>query len=348
MGMKIKKRMVLIFTLSLVLVVGLVVNSNSDEVVSANYTKIEKKIEKNASKVKTEYGLSIEVINEKIKKSYRINPTSNGEKAVVMNEYGNGFAIVNNKGEVVDNLYELFEKMESKKSKKPIADDPEFDTNKQVGDYITAGHIYKDKKLLFVSNYDTIHGSIWSMDLDTKETKKLLDANDYGNVSILYVSDSNVLFYSSAKKAVLEMDLNLPSNLVKEHYVNGHILNVSNDGNIVTYQVYDADKNLENYIGFYNISTNSTVELIEMDEGIFYNNGGVWSEDSSTFAFVAHRLNSEENLLLIYNIRANEMLEINEAENSFNTDDDSIEFIDTNIIQAKLANNEIVQYNLGN
>lgn len=303
-------------------------------------SKTSETVNNNINIIETTYGQSIEVVNGIIKDAYGINPNIMGDKAVIMSQNGKDMALIDVTGKTIDDLNDLEAYMNNIKIEKSMIGDS------VPLDYLIAGHLYSENLLLFASNYDskTAYLSLWYMDLDTRKINKVLDSEEYGNISFIYVGDNKMLLYSSLKKTVIEME---SLDIVKEHTINGHIISTSNDGNIIVYQVYDEIMNLHNYIGFYNISTNSIIELEdEIGENRFYNTGGVWNESGSAFAFVAHSYNSGERQLLIYNFDSDNLIEFKDNNIKYSIKDDSIEFIENNVIEIKLINNESVKYTL--
>jgi hypothetical protein len=169
---------------------------------------------------------NIEVIvqNNIIQPSYLVNPNGEGTRALVMDPFGEGFSIIDSGGNIIDELEDLKDQMTLLKTESN--DDYHF---------LHAAHFYNDDKIIFLSNYDSINsnGSLWEMDLNTREMNKVLNAQEYGDISIVHVGLETILVFSNFNNTMLQIQ----GGDIIEHDIRGHILKVSPDGNYVAYQV---------------------------------------------------------------------------------------------------------------
>lgn len=330
-----KKKLIFIITLVSSLALGLFLwnfNVQAGEVSQSYSWNLNVSNEKLNKEVNFRDNIEVIVQNNKIQPSYLVNPNGEGTRALVMNPFGEGFSIIDSGGNIIDELEDLKDQMTLLKTESN--DDYHF---------LHAAHFYNDDKIIFLSNYDSINsnGSLWEMDLNTREMNKVLNAQQYGDISIVHVGLETILVFSNFNNTMLQIQ----GGEIIEHDIRGHILSVSPDGNYVAYQVKKDEDALDNKIGFYEISTKSNQIVGQIGNDRFYNSGGVWDKSSSMFAFFTPYYdghNSNEHYtkidLIIFNVKSgNVQIETKAPDGHiFSIEPGSLAFINSELLEVEL------------
>ncbi|WP_144942052.1 hypothetical protein [Paenibacillus sp. 32O-W] len=291
----------------------------------------------------TNAGTKLFVENNKIMRSYGVNSDANGTKAVVMNKTNDKLSIVDNKGMVLDDLADLHKKMEEVRVNK--------ENEKHVGNVIGAGHLL-DNTLFFASNYDSKDwkNSIWSMDLESRDVKKILSAEQYGNLSFISVSDDRILLESDKEisKATLVLEIS-QNGAVTEHIIPGLVIKASPNGANITYRVYEDEGLLANKLGIYSVIENKSQQIEGIPDNHLFNNYGAWNNSGTKYAFLSIYLENtqERHILMVYDLTEESLIQINEPKNgTFQAGQDNLLFENDSVIKVPLVNNQFVSVSL--
>lgn len=321
--------------------IGCVILSVSAASASSVFEQVTDKIKTDETSIETKFDLNLKVIDGKIARTFLINPNATGQNAIINEDNGNGFLAVNILGEVIDNFEDVVQKMKSRYV--------EFDTTSdkhQVPKFISGGHFLGDNTVLFSSNYDSKNweGSLWSINLNTREINKIINSTDTGNLSFLHVDNERALVYGEKENKVIEIDRDIN---FKEYELNGHILSVSPDGEKIVYQIFENEGSLSNNIAFYNLKTNQVLKTKhDLDE--FYNSGGNWNQSGSHFVYLKfNKLDLLNPTAVVFDVNENLTYEIkSDFDNNFSSETNSISFVDQNTIEIILDNASSIQYKI--
>lgn len=298
-----------------------------------------------AQEIKTSLDTKLLVENNTIKKSEGVNPVENGTKAVVMSKANDKLVIVDNKGNILDDLNDLHTKMEKLKLEK------DEETERHIGNVVGAGHLLGNK-MYYSSNYTSSDwkNSIWSFDLSSRIAKKILSNENYDNISFLSTTKNNLLFKSDKDLGTEQLVIELiEDESIIEHLVPGHVINASPDGMNIVYRIFKDEGILDNKIGIYNVKTKKYHEISGIPDKYLFNNYVTWNDSGTKFAFLSISIEDEQekHKLLVYDLISDNLIQISEPiDNSFQAGEDNIEFENDNIINMPTTKNTFVSITL--
>jgi hypothetical protein len=282
-------------------------------------------------------GTDIYIKDDSILPTKGVNPEEMSNKAAVMSKSNDKIYIVDKEGKVIDDLGDLAKKMSGIKIKH------EDESEKHIQSVIGAGHLV-NRKLYYTSNYDSKNGqnSVWQMNLESREVKKLVSSEKYGNISFISANDDNLLLLSDleSSKSMLVIEMGNDGNIV-EHKIPGHVINSSPDNNKISFRYYKSEGILDNTFGIYDIKTRTIIEIPQTNKQHLFNNYGSWSQSSGKFAFMGIYIDGkiEKHVVYVYDLNNQALTEIIEpSDSSFKAGFDNLVFENNSELKIPLIN----------
>lgn len=297
------------------------------------FKKLENKITPNITTKKAPNGTELTLINGEIIESRWVEPEIGGNRVVVRNpNFEPGFIITDKQGSIIDNLQDLHTKMEELKQKNKH--NWTAQARKHVP-YILVGRL-AGENLYFLTNFENPKGSIWQMDLNSREIEKLSEDGKYPHPYIIYADIHHLYVVAQTQDLIVEYQNGIE---VDTHSVPGSIISIAADGERLVYRPTNSLDTLH----FYNLKDKTTYELKMDEDSKFYNHGGVWSPSGDKFAFVLF----DRAGVLVLDLATKEKLIIPPPTNrNFSSINDAITFLTEDIIDVKLSIPGSVQYRI--
>lgn len=159
-----------------------------------------------------------------------------------------------------------------------------------------------DHMIVFTSNRDVFPeeyaSSIWSINIETEEIKKIIDAtitND--ELHVIYSDSVNLIVWGGITHTLIHYSFVDAS--VKSFGINGVPFNVSNNGEIVLYNALDKTSTLLPVISALNIHSGEITNVEHLNDHQVYS--GSWSKDNNLFAFYSRSYKDFSAQVFIYN-----------------------------------------------
>lgn len=148
-----------------------------------------------------------------------------------------------------------------------------------------------NSKIVFMSNRDVYpdqwYSSIWIMDSDGTNVRKIIDAvQNKEELNLLYADEKMVIAYAGIKDSIYKYYFDTEQLTIYE--VNGSPVSVSNNGKYILYNEIGEDFTVKSDIMILNTNTDA-INKVEYPKGYQVFNGA-WSQNNQYYAFYSESI----------------------------------------------------------
>lgn len=216
-----------------------------------------------------------------------------GNKAIVYDHSGQGFAIVNPNGKVIQEFSTVFTKHRENVKYKSVKDIEAMIAHDP--------HWLSNEEIVYINNADNAEGysSLWKLNVNTNQSEKILDGQKMATSFYISFIDDSRIFALNHNTYNLHVLDTLNNNEEKIIELNGFSESFSPTGEYVITWPF-INNGLSPNISLINLYDNTSVDII--NDNLRYNGKVNWAPDGSKFVYFAQHMDSLEDVIVLYDI----------------------------------------------